>query len=159
MRWRSTTRVIMRIPESQFYTWAGFWTWCRILKSTRSIVSAKWALANKTRLIISAWRTVHSNRFQRHRMKNRHNFKSKKSRIYLWGVKLQDKVRSIFVRYEIFENIRGTQRNDKGKRKHPFANPLCLTGIFENSVPNNHEYFGLYDVTLLPINRFWNFWT
>ena len=88
------------------------------------------------RLIICACRTVVFGRFPRIRVKNLHTFKSKKSRINLWGVKLQDKVRSIFVRYEIFENIRRTQRIDKGKHKHPFANPLCLTGIFENFVPN-----------------------
>ena len=77
----------------------------KLVAPTRSIVSAKWDLRNKTRLIISACRTVDSNRFQRLRVKNLHNVTSKKSRIDLWGVKLQHKVRSNFVRDEIFENI------------------------------------------------------
>ena len=47
----------------------------------------------KTRLIISACRTVYSSRFHRLRVKNLHNFVSKNSRIDLWGVKLQHKVR------------------------------------------------------------------
>ena len=62
----------------------------------------------------------------------------KKIKIDLWGVKLQHKVPSIFVRDEIFENIRRIQRVDKGKHRHPFTNPLCLTGIFEIFVPNKN---------------------
>ena len=50
------------------------------------------------RLILSACRSVWFSRFRRLRVKNLHNFKSKKSRIDLWGVKLQHKVPSIFVR-------------------------------------------------------------
>ena len=44
---------------------------------------------NKTRLIVCACRTVGFGRFRRLRTENLHNFKSKKSRIDLWGVKLQ----------------------------------------------------------------------
>ena len=82
---------------------------------------------------------MYSSRVHRLRVKNLHNFKSQKSRIDLWGVKLQHKARSILARGEIFENSSQTERICKGMLMftfHAFANPLRLAYIFENFVPN-----------------------
>ena len=68
---------------------------------------------------------MNSNQFQRLRVKNLHNFKSNKSRIDLWGVKLHHKVRSIYVWHGIFENPSQTQRICKGMLMFTFVNPLC----------------------------------
>ena len=104
---------------------------------------------------------MHSNRFHRLRVKNLHNCKSKKSRIDLWGVKLQHKVRSIFVRDEIFENIRRTQRIDKGKHKGCYAS-LCKSFVFDwnfRKFRPEQKCLGLYVVTLRILYRFLIFWT
>ena len=112
----------------------------------------------KTRLIVCGCRTVGFDRFRRLRVKNLHNCKSKKSKIDLWGVKLQDKVPSIFVRDEIFENIRRTQRSNKGKHRASLCSSFVFYWDFRRFRPE-HEYFGRYAVTLLLINRFLIFWT
>ena len=115
----------------------------------------------KTRLIISACRTVLFGRFRRLRVENLHNFMSKKSRNGLWGAKLQDKVPSIFVHDEIFENCSQTQRICKGMHSIPYVY-LCQSFVFAlyfRKLRHEQKYLGLYPVTLLPINRFWIFWT
>ena len=68
-----------------------------------------------------------------------------KFKVFLFGTK-------------ILENIRQTQRIDKGNHKHPFANLLRLTEIFEIFRPEE-KYFGLYVVTLLIFYGFLKFWT
>ena len=89
-------------------------------------------------------------------MKNLHNFKSKKSRIDLWGVKLQHKVPSIFVRDEIFENSSQTQRTCKRIHSIPYVY-LCESFVFASYFRTfcpEQKYLGFYVVALLPINRF-----
>ena len=127
-----------------------------LVAPTRSILSAKWALANKTRLIISVWRTVDSNRFQRLRVKNLHNCMSKKSRIDKVFAKLQHKVRGIFVRDEIFENSSQTQRICKGMHSIPYVY-LCQSFVFAlyfRKFCTEQKCLGLYAVPLRIIYRF-----
>ena len=78
---------------------------------------------NILRLILCACRTVWSGRFRGLRTKNLHNFKSKKSRIDLWGVKLQHKARrknpsrkfSSFQNFEFFHSKMYEKWDEKSK--------------------------------------------
>ena len=74
----------------------------------------------------------------------------------LWGVKLQHKVRGIFVRDEIFENSSQTQRICKGVHSIPYVY-LCQSSVFAlyfRQFRPEQKFVGLYVVTLLPINSF-----
>ena len=86
---------------------------------------------------------------------------SKKSRIYKVYAKLQHKVQGIFVRDEIFENIRRTQRIDKGKHNECYAS-LCKSFVFDwifRKFRPEQKCLGLYVVTLRILYRFLIFWT
>ena len=111
------------------------------------------------RLIICACRTVWFGRFRR--IRDLHNFRSKKSTNYLWGVKLQHKVPSIFVHDKIFENSSQTQRTCKRIHSIPYVY-LCESFVFASYFRTfcpEQKYLGFYVVALLPINRFLIFWT
>ena len=91
-------------------------------------------------------------------MKILHNFESKKSKNGLWGAKLQHKVSDILRRGEHFRKFNATTKGMLRICKVAFVNTLCLPLLFEN-VRTDEQYRRLYVVTLLPINRFWIFWT
>ena len=116
---------------------------------------------NILRLILCACRTIGCNRFRRLRGKKLHNFVSKKSRIAKLVAKIQHKVHGIFVRDEIFENIRRTQRLDKGKHNECYAS-LCKSFVFDwnfRKFRPEQKCLGLYAVSLRIIYRFLIFWT
>ena len=97
-----------------------------------------------------------SNRFRRLRVKILHNFKPKKSKIDLWGVKLQHKAWRIFLRGEIF---RESKANDKDLQRDACI-CLCKYSVFaldSRKISPRKKIFRLYVVILLPINRFWIF--
>ena len=91
-------------------------------------------------------------------MKILHNFEYKKSRNGLLEAKLQHKVSDILRRGEHFRKFNATTKGMLRICKVAFVNTLCLPLLFEN-VRTDEQYRRLYVVTLLPINRFWIFWT
>ena len=99
-----------------------------------------------------------SGSFHRLRVKNLHNFEPKNSRNGLLQAKLQHKVSDILRRRDFFRRFNATTKGMLRICKVAFVITLCLPLLFEN-VRTDEQYRRLHVVTLLPINRFWIFWT